>query len=256
VYGYDSMGEMELPEGYLRCRVGNTEFDMMYPASPGSIYHMTKCMDALMFQFYNKNDGLLITDLHQGIVWGTQTPETAMDERLINRFDYDGDYGTVLNRFLMQAAVGHPLTVYGTGGQQRAFIHITDTVECIRMAIAEPPKAGERVRIINQVSEQLTLIDLAEQVRELTGARIQHCHNPRLEASSNTLRMSNRTLLRMGLRPTLVADKLLEEVVEIAGRYKDRCDTSKIQCRSVWRTGMRIGEIASDEELEISCKTT
>lgn len=253
VYGYGGIGDMELPEGYMKCRVGGEEFEMMYPANPGSLYHTTKCMDALLFFFYNKNDGLPITDLHQGIVWGTQTPQTVMDDRLINRFDYDGDYGTVLNRFLMQAAVGHPLTVHGTGGQCRAFIHITDTVECIRLAIENPPNAGDRVRIINQVSEQLTLIDLANKVCELTGAEIQHCHNPRTEAVSNVLRMSNRTLLRMGLEPTLVADKLLEEVVEIAGRYKDRCDTDKIMCRSVWRTGMRIGEIRDGKKLEISC---
>ena len=101
-----------------------------------SVYHMTKTLDQLMFAFYAKNDGLRITDLHQGIVWGTQTGQTGRDERLINRFDYDGDYGTVLNRFLMQAAIGHPLTVHGTGGQTRAFIHIRDTVRCIELAIA------------------------------------------------------------------------------------------------------------------------
>ena len=108
-------------------------------ANPGSVYHLTKTLDQLLFSFYAKNDGLRITDLHQGIVWGTQTDQTSRDERLINRFDYDGDYGTVLNRFLMQAAIGHPLTVHGTGGQTRAFIHIRDTVRCIEIAITNPP---------------------------------------------------------------------------------------------------------------------
>jgi UDP-sulfoquinovose synthase len=120
VYGYGTAG-MKIPEGYLKVQVvtdaGNTiEQEILYPANPGSVYHMTKTQDALMFAFYNQNDGIRITDLHQGIVWGTNTPETEMDPRLTNRFDYDGDYGTVLNRFLIQSAIGYPLTVHGTGG--------------------------------------------------------------------------------------------------------------------------------------------
>jgi UDP-sulfoquinovose synthase len=132
VYGYGTAG-MKIPEGYLTVKVEAEngemlENEILYPANPGSIYHMTKTQDQLLFAYYNKNDGVRVTDLHQGIVWGTQTAETRLDERLINRFDYDGDYGTVLNRFLMQAAVGYPLTVHGTGGQTRAFILIQDTV--------------------------------------------------------------------------------------------------------------------------------
>ena len=114
---------------------------------------MTKTLDALLFYYYNKNDGVRITDLHQGVVWGTNTEETLMHPALINRFDYEGDYGTVLNRFLVQAAVGHPLTIYGTGGQTRAFIHIRDTVCCISLAITNPPQKGERVKIFNQTTE-------------------------------------------------------------------------------------------------------
>jgi len=157
VYGYGTAG-MKIPEGYLKIQVttdaGQTiEQEILYPANPGSIYHMTKTQDALFFAYYNKNDDVRITDLHQGIVWGTNTPETSMDERLINRFDYDGDYGTVLNRFLMQAAVGHPLTVHGTGGQTRAFIHIRDTVKCIEIALSNPTGQGEQVKIFNQMTE-------------------------------------------------------------------------------------------------------
>jgi UDP-sulfoquinovose synthase len=129
-----------------------------------SVYHMTKTLDQLMFAFYAKNDGLPITDLHQGIVWGTQTAQTAMDDRLINRFDYDGDYGTVLNRFLMQAAIGHPLTVHGTGGQTRAFIHIRDTVRCIELAISNPPEAGSRPLVLNQITETFRVLELAKLV--------------------------------------------------------------------------------------------
>lgn len=142
VYGYGAAG-LKIPEGYLPVKIeteeGEIEREILYPANPGSIYHMTKTQDQLLFAFYNKNDGLKITDLHQGIVWGTQTKETRQDQKLINRFDYDGDYGTVLNRFLMQAAVGYPLTVHGTGGQTRAFIHIQDTVRCLQLAIENPP---------------------------------------------------------------------------------------------------------------------
>ena len=145
VYGYGTAG-MKIPEGYLKVKVetenGLQDQEILYPANPGSIYHMTKTQDQLFFHFYNKNDKVKITDLHQGIVWGTQTEETKRDERLINRFDYDGDYGTVLNRFLMQAAVDYPLTVHGTGGQTRAFIHIQDTVRCIQLAVENPPQAG------------------------------------------------------------------------------------------------------------------
>ena len=145
VYGYGTAG-VKIPEGYLRVRFdsddgGEVEQEILYPVNPGSVYHMTKTQDQLLFAFYNKNDGTRVTDLHQGIVWGTQTAETRLDERLINRFDYDGDYGTVLNRFLMQAAVGYPLTVHGTGGQTRAFIHIQDTVRCIQLADRERARA-------------------------------------------------------------------------------------------------------------------
>lgn len=128
VYGYGTSGGA-IPEGYLDVQLPSGESkSILHPANPGSIYHLTKCLDALTFQFYNKNDGLRITDLHQGIVWGTNTEQTLRDPKLINRFDYDGDYGTVLNRFLMQAALGIPLTVYGIGGQTRAFIHISGII--------------------------------------------------------------------------------------------------------------------------------
>ena len=143
VYGYSSVG-MPIPEGYLPIKLevpekGMIDQEILYPTNPGSIYHMTKSLDQIMFGFFAKNYDLRITDLHQGIVWGTQTAETAKDPVLINRFDYDGDFGTVLNRFVMQAALGYPLTVHGTGGQTRAFIHISDTVKCLELACKNPP---------------------------------------------------------------------------------------------------------------------
>jgi UDP-sulfoquinovose synthase len=192
-------------------------------------------LDQLLFQFYNKNDGLRITDLHQGIVWGTQTAETRRDLRLINRFDYDGDFGTVLNRFLMQAAIGHPLTVHGTGGQTRAFINIADTVQCIRLAVENAPDAGERVRIFNQMTETHSVADLAALVARQTGAKIANMENPRLEADTNDLVVRNEGLLAMGLDPITLAEGLLKETMEIARRYRDRCDPARIPCVSLWR---------------------
>ena len=145
VYGYSTVGAA-IPEGYLPVGIetlgGETVTqEILYPTRPGSIYHMTKSLDQILFQFYAQNDGLRITDLHQGIVWGTHTEQTRRHVQLINRFDYDGDYGTVLNRFLIQAAIGYPLTVHGTGGQTRAFIHIQDSVRCIELALADAPEA-------------------------------------------------------------------------------------------------------------------
>jgi UDP-sulfoquinovose synthase len=242
VYGYGWSGTAPIPEGYLTVKVptpdGEIDREILHPANPGSVYHMTKTLDQLLFAFYAANDQVRITDLHQGIVWGTQTPQTVLDERLINRFDYDGDYGTVLNRFLMQAAIGHPLTVHGTGGQTRAFIHIRDTVRCIQIALENPPERGQKPQVFNQVTETHRVRELAELISKLTGAEIANLPNPRREAVENELNVSREKFLALGLEPTTLSEGLLEESRDIALRYKDRADTTKIIARSVWRQGM------------------
>lgn len=238
VYGYGTAG-MKIPEGYLKVKIpnengGDMEEEILYPPNPGSIYHLTKTQDAQMFAFYNDNDNIRITDLHQGIVWGTQTEETKMDERLINRFDYDGDYGTVLNRFLMQAAIQYPLTVHGTGGQTRAFIHISDTVKCIEIALVNTPKKGEKVKIFNQMTETHTVRDLADMISKMTTAKVDYIKNPRNEDAENELHVENKCFLDLGLTPTTLSKGLMVEIHDIAEKYSNNCDTSKILCKSYW----------------------
>lgn len=253
VYGYGTAG-MKIPEGYLDIEVTADEDEnghpvdphripqqILYPTNPGSIYHMTKVLDQTLFAFYAKNDSLRITDLHQGIIWGTHTAETQRDERLINRFDYDGDYGTVLNRFLMQAAVGYPMTVHGTGGQTRAFIHIQDMVRCVEIALENPPTSGDRVKIFNQMTETHRVRDLAQMISDMTGTELEMVPNPRKEAAENELHVKNDHFLELGLEPTTLSKGLLAEVDDIARKYAHRADLAKVPATSLWTKNQQAG---------------
>ncbi|KQV31586.1 NAD-dependent dehydratase [Rhizobium sp. Root1203] len=238
VYGYSTVGAA-IPEGYLRVGIetadGQTASqEILYPSNPGSIYHLTKCLDQLLFHFYAKNDALRITDLHQGIVWGTHTEQTRRHAQLINRFDYDGDYGTVLNRFLIQAAIGYPLTVHGTGGQTRAFIHIQDSVRCIELALKNPPARGARVEIFNQMTETHRVRDLAEIVAKITGSAIAWMPNPRKEAPENELIVRNDKFRDLGLDPTTLKAGLMSEIVDIARKFAYRVDRARVPAVSAW----------------------
>ncbi|MCY4143034.1 MAG: NAD-dependent epimerase/dehydratase family protein [Gammaproteobacteria bacterium] len=253
VYGYSDIGAT-IPEGYLNVGIPNDDGqviqkEILYPANPGSVYHMTKCLDQLMFGYYAKNDSLRITDLHQGVVWGTHTEQTRLHDQLVNRFDYDGDYGTVLNRFLIQAAIGHPLTVHGTGGQTRAFIHIQDSVRCIELALKNPPTRGERPKIFNQMTETFRVRDLAKLIAEMSGAEIVNVPNPRNEASENDLRVANDQFLDLGLEPTTLKVGMLEEMVDVARKFAHRIDRSKIPAQSAWTSEIR-SQISAGKDID------
>lgn len=234
VYGY-SKEFGKIPEGYLDITINQTmkKTSVLYPANPGSIYHMTKCLDQLIFQFYNKNWGLKITDLHQGIVWGVNTKETILDKKLVNRFDYDGIYGTVLNRFISQAANGFPLTVYGTGGQERAFIHISDTAECVKIAVENPP-SNEKVRIFNQVAEVHSVKNLAQLVAKLFSIEINYLSNPRKELRENELEVSNTGLVSLGFEPITLSNNLVDDVYSLASITSMNFETENVANSPQW----------------------
>jgi UDP-sulfoquinovose synthase len=251
VYGYGTKGGGRIPEGYLEVGTADGLFEILHPTNPGSIYHMTKCMDQIMFAYYAKNDGLRITDLHQGIVWGTETKETALHPYLVNRYDYDGDYGTVLNRFLMQAQYGHPLTVHGTGGQTRAFIHIMDSVRCILEALQSPPDRFSRVRIINQMTETASVIGLARKVQMLTGCDISLVPNPRNEDAENDLLVDNQTVQGFDFEPITLEQGLPSELALArfqVSENKGRINPGTIPCTSTWTADQQPGVIDWSEE--------
>jgi UDP-sulfoquinovose synthase len=239
-----TMGEygtpnIDIEEGYITIEHNGRTDTLPYPKQPGSFYHLSKVHDSHNIMFTCKIWGLRATDLNQGVVYGTTTDEVALDEALVNRFDYDEVFGTVLNRFCVEAAVGEPLTVYGRGGQTRGYIDIRDTVRCIELACLSPAAPGE-FRVFNQFTEQFSVLELAGLV-QTAGAhlgydvKIEHLPDPRVEKEEHYYNAKHSKLLDMGLEPHFLSESLLDSLMNIAGRYRDRVDKSLFMPRVNWR---------------------
>ena len=239
-----TMGEygtpnIDIEEGYITIEHNGRKDTLPYPKQPGSFYHLSKVHDSHNIHFACKIWGLRATDLNQGVVYGVLTEETGMDELLINRLDYDGVFGTALNRFCIQAAIGHPLTVYGTGGQTRGFLDIRDTVRCIEIAVNNPANAGE-FRVFNQFTELFNVQGLAEKVQQAgmhMGLKItiDHLENPRVELEEHYFNAKNTKLIDLGLEPHLLSDSLLDSLLNFAVKYQQRVDKSQILPKVKWR---------------------
>ena len=239
-----TMGEygtpnIDIEEGYIRIEHNGRSDLLPFPKQPGSFYHLSKVHDSHNMMFACRIWGLRATDLNQGVVYGTITDEVVLDEALINRFDYDDVFGTVLNRFCVQAAVGHPLTVYGKGGQTRGFLDIRDTVRCIELACLNPAEPGE-CRVFNQFTEQFSVLELAEMVRTAAlklglHVDVEHLPTPRVELEQHYYNAKHSRLIDLGLQPHYLSDSLLDSLMNIAIRYQDRIDTSQFLPQVQWR---------------------
>jgi len=239
-----TMGEygtpnIDIEEGYIKIQHNGREDVLPFPKQPGSFYHLSKVHDSHNIAFCCKIWGLRATDLNQGVVYGTVTDEVHLHEALVNRFDYDEVFGTALNRFCVQAAISHPLTVYGSGGQTRGFLDIRDTVRCIELACLHPAAKGE-FRVFNQFTEQFTVLQLAQLVEvaaKKLGLRvtINHLPDPRVEAEEHYYNAKHSKLVDLGLKPHLLSESLLDSLVNIAVQYRDRIDTSILMPRVDWR---------------------
>ena len=250
-----TMGEygtpnIDIEEGYITIEHNGRKDVLPFPKQPGSFYHLSKVHDSHNIMFSCKIWGLRATDLNQGVVYGTMTDETAMDEALINRFDYDDVFGTVLNRFCIQAAIGQPLTVYGKGGQTRGFLDIRDTVRCIEIACENPANRGE-CRVYNQFTEQFSVRDLAKMTvtagKKLgLNVEVDHLQDPRVEAEEHYYNAKHSKLIDLGLKPHLLSDSLLDSLMNIAIKYRDRADASLMLPQVNWR------EPRNDRRLQMS----
>jgi UDP-sulfoquinovose synthase len=231
--------DIDIEEGFLEI-VHNGRSDYLpFPKVPGSMYHLSKVHDSHNIHFACRVWGLRATDLNQGVVYGIQTDETRLDERLATRFDYDDVFGTALNRFCVQAVIGHPLTVYGTGGQTRGYLNIVDTLRCIELAVLHPADPGE-FRVFNQFTESFSVIELAELVQK-AGVQaglevdIQPLDNPRVEAESHYYNPAHTKLLDLGLRPHLLSSELVGSMLSVIDRFRDRVIVEHIEPRDRWR---------------------
>jgi len=239
-----TMGEygtpnIDIEEGYITIEHTGRKDVLPYPKQPGSFYHLSKVHDSHNIMFCCRIWGLRATDLNQGVVYGTMTDEAVQDEALINRFDYDEVFGTVLNRYCVEAAMGMPLTVYGKGGQTRGFLDLRDTVRCVEIACLNPAARGE-FRVFNQFTEQFSVLELAHMVQTAgkklgLDVQVDHLPDPRVEAEEHYYNAKHSKLIELGLKPHLLSDSLLDSLMNIALRYRDRIDTSKITPQVNWR---------------------
>ncbi len=236
-----TMGEygtpnIDIEEGWLTVEHNGRTDRMLFPKRPGSFYHLSKVHDSHNIEFTCRIWGLRATDLNQGIVYGQQTDQTVRDDRLATRFDYDAVFGTVLNRFVILAALGQPLTVYGDGGQTRGLLDIRDTVECIRLAAENPAQRGE-FRVFNQMTESMSVLDIAKLVADLhpNAVQVEHLDNPRVEAESHYYKVTHTGLVGLGLRPHLLSDTLLTSLYAVADRWKHRVDPAALRPSVLWR---------------------
>ena len=241
-----TMGEygtpnIDIEEGFIEIDHNGRRDRMLYPKQPGSLYHLSKVHDSHNLDFACRIWDLRATDLNQGVVYGTTTDETALHPQLITRFDYDGIWGTVLNRYCVEAAVGEPLTVYGRGGQTRGFLDIRDTVRCIELAALNPPAAGE-YRVFNQFTEQFSVLELAEKVEHARAAHglpttIRHVPNPRREKEDHYYNAKHQRLLDLGLEPHRLSDTLLDSVIQTVEGNISRVRRETIEATIDWRKG-------------------
>jgi UDP-sulfoquinovose synthase len=239
-----TMGEygtpnIDIEEGYIAIEHNGRKDVLPFPKQPGSFYHLSKVHDSHNIMFACKIWGIRATDLNQGVVYGTVTDEVALSEALINRFDYDEVFGTVLNRFCVQASIGHPLTVYGRGGQTRGFLDIRDTVRCLELACLNPAARGE-CRVYNQFTEQFSVLELAELVRTAAQnlgleVEITHLPDPRVESEEHYYHAKHSKLIDLGLEPHFLCDSLLDSLMNIAVRYADRVDRETLYPKINWR---------------------
>ncbi|HZP52084.1 NAD-dependent epimerase/dehydratase family protein [Actinocrinis sp.] len=236
-----TMGEygtpnIDIEEGWLEITHNGRTDRMLYPKRPGSFYHLSKVHDSHNIEFACRIWGLRATDLNQGVVYGQQTPQTALDPRLATRFDYDAVFGTVLNRFVIQAVLGHPLTVYGTGGQTRGLIDIRDTAECIRIACENPAAAGE-FRVFNQMTQSLSVEQIAKTVAAAYpgDVQVEYLDNPRVESENHYYNAVHTSLEKLGLQPHLLSDTLIESLFDVVAQNKDRIEPDAMRPVVHWR---------------------
>jgi UDP-sulfoquinovose synthase len=239
-----TMGEygtpnIDIEEGYIKITHNGREDVLPYPKQPGSMYHLSKVHDSHNIMFACKTWGLRATDLNQGVVYGLHTDETQLDPQLLNRLDYDSVFGTALNRFIIQAAIGHNLTVYGEGGQTRGFLNIRDTVRCIEIAAVHPADFGE-FRVFNQFTEEFSVQDLAYRVQKVAAeegypVEIIHLQNPRVEKERHYYHAKNTKLIDLGLQPHLLTDDIIRNIFRTVLQYKDRVIPDNVLPKVTWK---------------------